>query len=147
MVSGSQYDRVVLACGAVPIVPRLPGVDAPHVVTSHQVISGEKQISGTVAVIANDLMTRILPYRPKILTSCALQAVTDDGVRLLDLKTGTEKDIRADYVVLSLDVSPDHEVTEAFRAKCDHLIVVGDSRAAGRMPHAIHDAYLKTVSD
>ncbi len=42
---------VVVACGARPIIPDVPGVDLPNVVTSHDVISGRKAVSGRVAVI------------------------------------------------------------------------------------------------
>ena len=42
---------VVVACGARPIIPQVPGVDNANVVTSHDVISGRAKVSGRVAVI------------------------------------------------------------------------------------------------
>lgn len=179
-----QYDQIILACGAKPIIPNVPGVDSSNVVTSHQIISGEKNVFGKVAVvgagmvglecaeklcaadckvtlidmqekvgngifsiIADDLMSRILPYDPEILTSCALREITADGAKVVDLKTGAEKEVHADYVVLSLGVAPDRKISEGFRAAFGNLLIVGDSRAPGRIPHAIRDAYIKTISD
>ncbi len=47
-----KADVFVLATGSLPIVPRLPGVNLPHVVTAHRVLSGEVQAgSGPVVVI------------------------------------------------------------------------------------------------
>ena len=42
---------VVVACGAKPIIPAVPGTDLPNVVTSHDVISGKVKLQGKAAVI------------------------------------------------------------------------------------------------
>ena len=42
---------VVVACGAKPIIPEVPGTDLPNVVTSHDVISGKVTPQGKAAVI------------------------------------------------------------------------------------------------
>ena len=43
---------VIIATGGTPIVPPLPGVDAPHVVTAEKVLSGEvAELGETVAIV------------------------------------------------------------------------------------------------
>lgn len=44
-------DVIVAATGSTPIIPRIPGVDGEHVVTSQQVLEGEKNIGGRVVVV------------------------------------------------------------------------------------------------
>ncbi len=46
---------VVVACGAKPIIPNVPGVDLGNVVTSHDVISGKVKLSGRVAVVGSGM--------------------------------------------------------------------------------------------
>ncbi|MBO6093671.1 MAG: FAD-dependent oxidoreductase [Oscillospiraceae bacterium] len=46
---------VVVACGAKPIIPDVPGVSLPHVVTSHDVISGRAQVSGKAVVVGSGM--------------------------------------------------------------------------------------------
>ena len=46
---------VVLACGAEPVVPKLPGLDLPHVYTAEQVLQGQLLYQGSVAVIGSGL--------------------------------------------------------------------------------------------
>ncbi len=42
---------VFLATGSTPIIPNLPGVDLPNVMTAEQVLMGEKEVKGEVVVI------------------------------------------------------------------------------------------------
>ena len=44
-------DVVIAATGAVPVIPKIPGVEKAHVVTAHQVLSGEVNTGGRVVVI------------------------------------------------------------------------------------------------
>jgi NADPH-dependent 2,4-dienoyl-CoA reductase/sulfur reductase-like enzyme len=46
---------VVIACGATPIIPNLPGVDLPHVATAEQVLLEQAHPEGSVAVIGSGL--------------------------------------------------------------------------------------------
>ena len=46
---------IIVACGAHPVVPNLPGVDLPHVMTAESVILGEATPTGKVAVIGSGL--------------------------------------------------------------------------------------------
>lgn len=46
---------VIVACGAEPVVPKLPGLDLPHVYTAEQILQGQLLYQGTVAVIGSGL--------------------------------------------------------------------------------------------
>lgn len=46
---------VIVACGAEPVVPKLPGLDLPHVYTAEQVLQGQILYQGPVAVIGSGL--------------------------------------------------------------------------------------------
>lgn len=169
---------IVMACGAEPVIPPMPGIDRPNVTTSHDVISGKTSVSGTVAVIGSgmtglecaekladegcklamiemqsfvgpgmfkiivdDTMSRILPAKPDIYLSHALKEVTDRGVLVKDLATGEDKEIEADYVVLSLGVRPRKHLLDTFGGITENIIAVGDNVQGGRIPHAIRFAY------
>ncbi|MDO4315934.1 MAG: NAD(P)/FAD-dependent oxidoreductase [Oscillospiraceae bacterium] len=46
---------VIIACGAEPVVPPLPGIGLPHVCTAESVLLGQSAPSGKVAVIGSGL--------------------------------------------------------------------------------------------
>ena len=173
---------VVVACGALPIVPPVVGADRPNVVTSHDVISGQKAVYGRVAVIGagmtglecaeklcmegcqialfdmqekagvgafsiivDDLMRRISPSQPEIYLGHALDAITERGVLVTDLRSGEKKELPADFVVLSLGVRPKDGPVREFAAAFDHVLSLGDCAQGGRIPHAVKDAYIKSL--
>jgi 2,4-dienoyl-CoA reductase-like NADH-dependent reductase (Old Yellow Enzyme family)/thioredoxin reductase len=49
-------DTVVLAAGATPLIPRIPGVEQDHVVTAVDVLQGKAELSGKVVVIGGGLI-------------------------------------------------------------------------------------------
>lgn len=54
--AAGKPDVLVLAVGAAPIVPTIPGVDAPHVVAAEEVLTGQKTVRGSVIVIGGGLV-------------------------------------------------------------------------------------------
>ena len=46
---------VVVACGAKPIIPNVPGVGLPNVITSHDVIAGRVSVSGKAVVVGSGM--------------------------------------------------------------------------------------------
>lgn len=50
-----QPYAVVIACGAEPLIPRIPGIDNPRVVTAESVLLGESHPKGRVAVIGSGM--------------------------------------------------------------------------------------------
>jgi 2-enoate reductase len=51
LVDGSGADVVVVATGSQDVIPRLPGVDKPHVATATEVLLGKKPTGDTVVVV------------------------------------------------------------------------------------------------
>ena len=175
-------EGVVMAAGAAPIVPRIPGVDKPHVCTAYDVISGDVKVSGKVAligsgitglecaemmlnegcqvamvemldavgtgmfsVIINDIMSRIKPKDPAMYLHTMLTEIGDGYVMVKDVKTGEEKRIEADHVVLSLGVVPRADVLAEYRSAFKNVICVGDNAQRGRIPHATKEGYIKSL--
>lgn len=50
-----NFEGVVVACGAEPIIPAIEGVDQDFVVTVHDVIAGRSKVSGNVVVIGSGM--------------------------------------------------------------------------------------------
>ena len=46
---------VIVACGAQPVIPPVPGADAPNVVTAEDVITGKAKAAGKVVIIGSGL--------------------------------------------------------------------------------------------
>ena len=181
-IAGYAPAGVVVAGGAAPIIPKLPGVEGSRVVPVHDVLAGRRQVSGRVAiigsgmtglecaeklaadgckvvlierlkavgpgmfsVIVSDIMKRISVFEPEIHTGCAFTGVTETGISVQSVESGEVFDIAADYVVLSLGVSPRRELAEAFAARYENVICVGDNVESGRIPHATKDGYIKSL--
>jgi 2,4-dienoyl-CoA reductase-like NADH-dependent reductase (Old Yellow Enzyme family)/thioredoxin reductase len=55
-VEREQPDVLILAVGAIPIVPDIPGVDSTHVVTAEDILTGKKTVQGRVIIIGGGLV-------------------------------------------------------------------------------------------
>jgi len=51
-----QPDVLVVAVGASPIVPGIPGVHLPHVVSAEDVLTGEKAVQGRIIILGGGLV-------------------------------------------------------------------------------------------
>ncbi|MDP2659720.1 MAG: FAD-dependent oxidoreductase [Dehalococcoidia bacterium] len=51
IVDAEKPDVVIVAAGARPIVPALPGIDGQNVVTAHAVLAGKAKVGGKVVVV------------------------------------------------------------------------------------------------
>ncbi len=56
MLEEIKPDAVILATGSVPAVPRIPGIDKEHVVNAQQVLSGEKTVKNSVAILGGNVV-------------------------------------------------------------------------------------------
>ncbi|MFA7621233.1 MAG: FAD-dependent oxidoreductase [Aminobacteriaceae bacterium] len=168
---------VFLACGGVPCVPPVPGVDLDFVCTADDVLLGRVVPQGRVVVIGSgmtgletaetlaprgcsltlvemldelgpgmyqlvvfDVMSRILPHDPVILTGHRLERVVPGGVELIRLSDGEKVQVEADCVILAVGVKPRSEVAERFRSAFPDVRVVGDAKCCGRILEATQDA-------
>ncbi len=55
-VETEQPDVLILAVGATPIVPNIPGIHAAHVVPAEDVLTGEKVVQGQVIIVGGGLV-------------------------------------------------------------------------------------------
>ncbi|MCK9231024.1 MAG: FAD-dependent oxidoreductase [Syntrophales bacterium] len=55
-VAAQQPEALILAAGARPVVPPIPGIDAPQVVPAEEVLTGKEIPRGTVIVIGGGLV-------------------------------------------------------------------------------------------
>lgn len=49
-------DEVIIAIGAEPIKPNIPGIDLPHVTNSHDILAGHSSAKGNIVVIGGGLV-------------------------------------------------------------------------------------------
>lgn len=99
--------------------------------------------------LVDDELERILPFGTKILTSTMLSAIDSDRktVSLKDVKTGTESELKADYVVLALGVRPENNEADALKQLgVEHIYKVGDAVRSGNIAAACHSAYDTVMS-
>lgn len=102
--------------------------------------------AGMFSVITADLMSRITPHNPVVMTHHALKEICLDGAVLTNTETGSDVKVSADAVVLSLGVQPEEETANLWKEAFPTMLVVGDNVKSGRIPHAIKDAYIKCIS-
>ena len=96
---------------------------------------------GIYNVVFNDIMSRIRPHAPVILTSHRLESVEDGGVILEDLASGEKKRLNAGTVVLALGTRPQPELTESFRSLGVPVIPVGSCDIPGRIAGATKSGF------
>ena len=91
--------------------------------------------------LVDDEMERISKYDTKILTSTKLCDIGENDVTVEE-KDGTQKKIKADYVVLAMGVRPVNGLAEELKnLGQDNVYCVGDAVKSGTIAHACHSAY------
>lgn len=98
---------------------------------------------GIYNVVFNDIMSRITPHDPTILTSHQLTAVTDSGAEVKDLATGEIKTIPANTVVLALGTRNQEAMAEKFEKAGLSTFLVGSAETPGRIAGAIRGGFEK----
>ena len=93
--------------------------------------------------LVDDAMERIKPYEAtKFLTGAKLCSVDDKAVTVASVKSGAEKKIKADYVVLAMGVRPEDELAKELKAlRYKNVYIAGDARKSGTIADACHSAY------
>lgn len=95
---------------------------------------------GMYPLVVMDVMSRIQPHDPVILTGHRLERIVPGAVELTRLSDGGRVEVEADGVVLAVGVAPRREVVESFRAAFPDAVVIGDARCCGRILEATQDA-------
>ncbi len=98
---------------------------------------------GIYNVVFNDIMSRITPHEPVVLTSHKLTAVTDGGAEVEDLTSGETKTIPADTVVLALGTRNQAPLAAEFEAAGLPTVLVGSAETPGRIAGAIRGGFEK----
>ena len=98
---------------------------------------------GMYPSVVTDVMSRILPSKPNVLTGHRLDKVTKDGVELTRLADGEKVVVAVDTVVLALGVRPRKALADEFLSAFDNVRVIGDARKGGRVLEATQDAHAK----
>lgn len=122
-------DEIIVATGATPMVPKIPGSDKPHVATAHDVLEGWASTGDSVAVIGGGLIgievAELLRSQRKKVTLIELLKSIANGLGL------TRKPQAIKFL-------KDHKVTVLVNAKCleikDHSVILeqnGETREIG----------------
>jgi 2,4-dienoyl-CoA reductase-like NADH-dependent reductase (Old Yellow Enzyme family)/NADPH-dependent 2,4-dienoyl-CoA reductase/sulfur reductase-like enzyme len=98
---------------------------------------------GIYPAVVMDIMKRILPHNPQVLTGHRLEKISSEGIELQRLLDGKTVTIDVDKVVLSLGVRPDITFVDEIRSAFARVRVVGDAVQGGRIMEATHDAHGK----
>jgi len=51
-----QADAIIVATGAEPVIPKIPGYDNKHVMTANEVLAGYDQVGGNIVVVGGGLV-------------------------------------------------------------------------------------------
>ena len=98
---------------------------------------------GIYNVVFNDIMSRITPHAPTILTGHRLTAVTDDGAEVEEVASGQRKRLSAKTVVLALGTRNQAPLAAAFEAAGLPTVLVGSAETPGRIAGAIRGGFEK----
>ncbi len=98
---------------------------------------------GMYETVVADVMRRIVPHDPKVLTGHRLERVGPDGVELTRLEDGEKVFVEVDAIVLAMGVRPRKALVDEFKAAFSNVRVVGDAAKGGRILEATQDAHGK----
>ena len=98
---------------------------------------------GIFGVVLNDIMSRIQPYNPAVLTSHMLNAVEDGGAEVQNPANGEVTHLAADTVILALGTRSQEALAEEFEAAGLQTVLVGSAETPGRIAGATRSGFLK----
>ncbi len=99
--------------------------------------------NGIYKVILDDVLSRITPFNPPMLTGHRLTGVQEKSVTVVDVSTNRKKTIPADHVVLALGVAPDKTLLSQYAAVCPRVLTVGDASQSGRITEAVREGFAR----
>lgn len=98
--------------------------------------------TGMYFVVAMDLINRLMPHNPVMMPGHMLTSVGNGKVTFKKVEDGSDVTVEADSIVLSLGVRPNGALKEAFEAKFNRVVPIGDTIASGKIGDAIRTAYI-----
>ncbi|MCL2704561.1 MAG: NAD(P)/FAD-dependent oxidoreductase [Defluviitaleaceae bacterium] len=96
--------------------------------------------TGIYPTVVHDVMSRITPHNPQVLTGHRLERITPDKIILTRLTDGETVEVNTDWVVLAMGVRPRRDTADEFRKIFGGVIAVGDANRCGRILEATEDA-------
>jgi len=122
-------DHIIVATGAGPMIPDIPGSDRPHVVTAHDVLEGRAPAGDSVAVIGGGLIG---------IEVAELLHAQGKKVILIELMKSIANGLGLTRKPQALKFMKDHDITVLVNAKClqfkDRSVILeqnGDVREIG----------------
>jgi len=100
---------------------------------------------GTWFQLVDDEMERLTPHGVKFMPGTKLVEIKPHGVVVEDVKSGNQKFLPAEDVVLSMGVRPDQQLKSKLEGKVP-VYLVGDAVKSGTIANAVHSAYDTVVS-
>ena len=88
-------------------------------------------------MIKMDIMERLMQKELQTYPGHMLTAVTDAGVKVTELKTGEEKEIAADSVVIAAGTRPNTDLLKAFDDVFERVLVIGDADRTAKIYEAL----------
>ena len=151
---------MLVATGSDPIIPDLPGIQQPHVVTCVDLFRGKNKVGDTAAKVTvvemlPELMVGSLPV-PRmnrtmlldlltlngvhVITDANVQEITSEGV-ITTGKTYNGRVIKANTVILAVGMKSNNALYEKLLGKVIHLYALGDCREPRNVQGAMWDGY------
>lgn len=181
LVENAMPDVVVVAAGAQPLVPDVPGITNRNVVSAWDVLLGKVRLEkASVAVIGGNAvgcdvtehllemgnrvtivkrkpalapdmephhrlgMLELLEGNPgvTVLTGRTLAGLTERGARVVNLESGQEELLEADWVVIAMGSMPADALIDSLEGKVPELYCVGDCNTPRVIMEAVYEGSL-----
>jgi pyruvate/2-oxoglutarate dehydrogenase complex dihydrolipoamide dehydrogenase (E3) component len=175
MVRRESPDALVVAVGAVPIMPSIPGIEGPNVISAVEAflepnkvkgkdvitlgggevgcecavflaqqgckvtiveMLGELVPTGDIHSIRVDLLTMLDEAGVKALIGTQATEIRGAGVTLRS-SDGTERFLKADFVVVAVGMRPLNQVAHQLAGECADVRTVGDCLEPRRIRDAV----------
>lgn len=124
---------VIVGAGAVGIEAAIDLKREGKNVTVIEMLDSFASLSASASGGMDDLMKLIGDLEIPVQLGTKLTAVEDDAIVCVDAKTGAEKRIAADTVLLAIGVAPDYDESDALRHSCPEpsAFIIGDCHHVG----------------
>lgn len=162
LIEKLKPDVVIIASGAVSILPDIPGINRPNVVTAMDVLAGKVKVSGKAVIVGGGLVgceaadflgergadITIVEKRSEIAMDCPLPSkklllARLDDYRVTVITSASVLEVLQDGVVMTK-----HGKEEVIRG-VNYVVIAMEMRSADKLSHVIKDkvAEVYTIGD
>ena len=158
MVTSAKPDKVIVATGAKPIIPKVPGIDLPNVVLAEDALLGKKDVGMNVLIAGGGAIGTETAafFGMQCKSKVAVIEMRDDVA--LDMEAGIRDDLRTVLRHLFVEtmchtalagVTPEGALIkkgdEVTLYPCDTVILAIGTRADNSLAEALKDTGVETV--